>query len=152
MIEHHDVAAARIQLGIEKRSSIGRDAQPWNPPQRLLRHDGELHTYYIAVYDGRIEEDGNDTARPTVHIYDVSSGRKLVSQIHDTIKAGRLQWLNASFGHPGIEFSADGRYLITSGKVTKVWRIRESTPSGTETPRVALNDNSDLPFAFPMEL
>lgn len=59
---------------------------------------------------------------PTVHIHEVSSGRRLASIVHDHIKNGRRQFLHAGCG---ASFTPDGKYLITSGMVTKVWRIVE---------------------------
>jgi hypothetical protein len=59
---------------------------------------------------------------PTVHIHEVSSGRRLASVIHDRIKSGRRQFLEAGCG---ASFTPDGKYLITSGMITKVWRIEE---------------------------
>jgi hypothetical protein len=57
---------------------------------------------------------------PTIHIHEVSSGRRLTSRIHDRIRKGRRQFLEAGCG---AAFTSDGKYLITSGMVTKVWTI-----------------------------
>jgi len=59
---------------------------------------------------------------PTVHIYDVASGTKLTVVVHDRIPKGRRQFLEAGCG---VAFTSDGKYLITSGMLTKVWRIGE---------------------------
>jgi WD40 repeat protein len=107
------------------------------------------HASYVAVYDGK---DGSDVTRlpqngtegialspdgkfiavvrgeagtkgevvPTVHIHELPSGRRLTSVVHDRIKSGRHQRLEAGCS---VAFTSDGKYLITSGMATRVWRI-----------------------------
>ncbi len=109
----------------------------------------QQYEYYVVVYNGRT---GGEVARlpisgtdglalspdgkliavialeagrkgellPTVHIHEVSSGRRLASIVHDYIKSGRRQFLEAGCG---VVFTADGKYMVTSGMVTKVWEI-----------------------------
>jgi hypothetical protein len=104
---------------------------------------------YIAVYDGK---DGSDVARlqengtegmalspdgrliaivrggrdakgemvSTVRVHELPSGRALASVVHDHIKNGRHRWLEAGCS---IAFTSDGKYLITSGMATRVWRV-----------------------------
>ena len=59
---------------------------------------------------------------PTVHIYDVPSGNRLGSVVHDRIPRGRRQAVLAGCG---ASFTADGKYLVTSGMATKVWTLRD---------------------------
>lgn len=57
---------------------------------------------------------------PTIQIYDIASGIKLASLTHDSIKSDRREFLHASCQ---LAFTSDGKYLITSGMITKVWRL-----------------------------
>jgi hypothetical protein len=57
---------------------------------------------------------------PTVHIYDVPSGKRLGSVVHDQIPRGRRQAVLAGCG---VSFTSDGKYLVTSGMMTKVWNL-----------------------------
>jgi hypothetical protein len=78
--------------------------------------DGKL----LAVV---VRESGeNGEVVPTVHIYDLPSGVSVATVVHDRIPKGRRQFLEAGCG---VAFTSDGKYLITSGMVTKVWRIGE---------------------------
>ena len=109
----------------------------------------EQHSSYIAVYEGKT---GADVARllrsgtegialspdgkfiavvarehgdkgelvPTVYIHDVQSGQKLASVAHGRVKSGRRQFLEAGCT---VAFTSDGKYLVTSGMGTKVWRF-----------------------------
>lgn len=60
---------------------------------------------------------------PAVHLYNVASGARIATVFHDRIPPGRHQWLVA--GCSG-SFTADGRYLVTAGMVTKVWNLGEA--------------------------
>ncbi len=109
----------------------------------------QQHRAYIAVYDGETGKDsGRLSPRwsdgialsadgvliatvvrepgkkgevlPTVYIYDVSSGQKLASVVHDRIRSSRHQLLEAACG---VAFTSDGKHMITSGMATKVWRL-----------------------------
>jgi hypothetical protein len=111
----------------------------------------QQHEYRVVVYNGRtggevahlpisgtdglaLSPDGKRIAvvalepgkkgeiLPTVHLYEVSSGKRLASVVHDRIKSGRRQFLEAGCG---VAFTADGKYLVTSGMITKVWRLGE---------------------------
>ena len=55
-------------------------------------------------------------AQCIVHLYDVQSGRELASVLHDEFKSRR----NSDFT---IDFTPDGRYSITSGINTKIWKL-----------------------------
>jgi hypothetical protein len=79
-----------------------------------LSPDGKL----IAVVD--LEPGKKGEILPTVHIHEVSSGKRLASVVHDQIKSGRRQFLESGCT---VAFTADGRYIVTSGMVTKVWWI-----------------------------
>jgi WD40 repeat protein len=59
---------------------------------------------------------------PTVSIYEISSGRKIVSVAHGPVKQGRHQWLEAGIT---VAFTPDGRYLITSGMATRLWTLED---------------------------
>lgn len=81
-----------------------------------LSPDGKL----IAVV---AEEPGKKgEILPTVRIHSVSSGNTVASVVHDHIPNGRRQFLLSGCS---VVFTSDGKYLITSGMVTKVWRIGE---------------------------
>ena len=106
-------------------------------------------TLYAVVYDGKtgtelarldiagsnsiaISPDGRLLARMTTepgvkgeviltaHIHELPSGTKVESFVHDHVEDGRRQFLQAS---AGASFTADGKYVITSGMVTKIWRL-----------------------------
>lgn len=67
-----------------------------------------------------------------VEIYDVASGHKLSTVLHDSVPPGRYQRLVATFG--AIEFTSDGKYLVTSGNnLVKVWQF--DGDSGREADR-----------------
>ena len=105
--------------------------------------------YYVGVYGGK---DGEELARlpitgtdglaissngklvataevvygkrgavPTVTVYDISSGVKVARAEHEPVTSN--PFMNASFGIHGIEFTADGKYLITSTHDTRVWSL-----------------------------
>jgi len=107
------------------------------------------HKYYIGIYDGQTGEElarlplsGTDgialspdgklvavvelalgrggAVSPTVHIHGVLSGQRLASVVHDQIKSGRRQLLEAGCT---VAFTADDKYLVTSGRATKVWKL-----------------------------
>jgi hypothetical protein len=113
-----------------------------------------LQPLYIAVYDGRsgaplarfpadvhfdqalaLSPDGKLLAvgqrAPSgdgqnvdllVDIYDIASGDRVARELHCRVPPGRYQNLSGSFGP--VAFTADGRYLVTSGyDRTKIWEI-----------------------------
>lgn len=109
----------------------------------------EQHLSYIAIYDGAtgdeiahlprsgadgialspdgdmiavvVREPGNKgEVVPTAHIYEVASGQEIGSLVHDRVRAGRHQLLEAACG---VFFTSDGSYVITTGKSTKVWKL-----------------------------
>ena len=114
--------------------------------------DGKFEHYerlYTSIFDGRtgaetvrltaygkygiaISPDGKSIAvvadepgdkgavLPTAHIHDVPSGNRLASVIHDRIPKGRRQALLAGCT---VAFTSDGKYMITSGMTTKVWKL-----------------------------
>jgi len=114
--------------------------------------DGLFERYtqlYVCVYDGKtgaevarlpltsrvsLSADGRlltDAAREpgkkgevlaTVHVYEALSGGMVASVVHDRIPKGRHQW---GLSGCGARFTPDGKYMITSGMTTKVWRIEE---------------------------
>jgi WD40 repeat protein len=60
-------------------------------------------------------------AVPTVSIYEVATGVKLARVEHEPVTSN--PFMNASFGIHGIEFTPDGKYLVTSTHDTKVWAL-----------------------------
>jgi hypothetical protein len=60
--------------------------------------------------------------QPTVLLFDVSSGKRIATIIHDQFREGGAEFLHAGVR---VRFSPDGRYLITSGLNTKVWDLSE---------------------------
>jgi WD40 repeat protein len=65
--------------------------------------------------------------QPTVVISDIISGRELATLIQDQFWGGGGEFLYAGFAVHGIQFTSDGKYLITSGLNTKVWDIKKFT-------------------------
>jgi hypothetical protein len=59
---------------------------------------------------------------PTVQVYSLSSGELLASVVHDHIRSGRHQFLNAGCVPA---FTSNGKYLVTSAMTTKVWKLGE---------------------------
>ncbi len=60
---------------------------------------------------------------PTAHIYEVSSGQRVASLVHDRIERGRHQFVKAG---ASVDFAANGKVIVTSGRITKMWRVLES--------------------------
>ncbi len=56
----------------------------------------------------------------TASVYDSVSGDMLTSVFHDRIPSGRRQFLLSGCT---AEFTSDGKYLVTSGMRTKVWKV-----------------------------
>jgi len=79
--------------------------------------DGKLVATVELVY-------GKGYASPTVHIHEVSTGNEVAKLTHDVIKSRRHQWLESEAGCR-VRFTSDGKYLITSGMTTKVWKLGE---------------------------
>lgn len=110
------VSVYRIKDGVE----IGR--LPLKGEEGLtqggiaLSPDGELIAL-VARENGKGGE-----ILPTVYLQEVASGRKLASVVHDHIMSGRRQFLDAGCT---VSFTSDGRYIVSSGVLTKVWRLSE---------------------------
>ena len=79
-----------------------------------LSPDGKL----VAVVERSIGKD--HVAIPKINIYEVASGQQLASVTHDQISSGRRQFLESGCT---VSFTSDGKYLITSGMLTKVWSL-----------------------------
>jgi hypothetical protein len=57
-----------------------------------------------------------------VETYEVSSGRRIASYLHDTIPPGKYQHLVGTLDT--LQFTSDGSYLITSGNnCVKAWHV-----------------------------
>jgi WD40 repeat protein len=81
-----------------------------------LSPEGKL----IAFVDHPQIHEGKSTYDiPTVQLYEINSGKRLASIIHDRIKVN-----NAILSTRGckVYFTSDGMYLITSGNSTKIWK------------------------------
>ncbi len=77
--------------------------------------------------DGKLVALGSKISGPrnidlAVGIYEVASGRKVATVLHDSVAPGRYQRLVANFDV--IQFTPDGRYLVTSGNNhVKIWEL-----------------------------
>jgi len=79
--------------------------------------DGDL----LAV--GRRLPKGRDI-QLAVQVYRVSTGRMLATVLHDQVPPGRFQDLVASFDQKGVQFTPDGRRLVTSGNnQVRIWDV-----------------------------
>jgi WD40 repeat protein len=67
--------------------------------------------------------DQTDEAELAVSIWDRLTGVRLARIVHDHLRADRGDWVNSHFGIQGIQFTSDGKYLITSGTRTRVWDL-----------------------------
>jgi WD40 repeat protein len=85
-----------------------------------LSPDGSL----LAVVDNVSNKTRKEWV-PTVHIHDVSSGKRLASVIHDRYESKKVRRVYAGCT---VYFTSDGKYLITSGINTKVWKLDASSP------------------------
>jgi len=109
--------------------------------------------FYVTVYDGRdgtpvtrievngdqglaISPDGESLAVAKrfqrgrdidliVEIYEIASGQLLARGAHDRVPPGRYRNLNGVLDHEnGLQFTSDGRYLVTSGNNrVKIWGV-----------------------------
>jgi len=78
---------------------------------------------FIAVGQREVLDSATDNIQPTVHVFEIATGRKLATMIHDNLRLGRGEYSYAAFGPDGIRFTADGRYLLTSTIHTKIWSL-----------------------------
>jgi WD40 repeat protein len=69
--------------------------------------------------------------QPTIAVFEISSGRKLATLVQDQFWDGGKEFLYAGFTTHGIQFTPDGKYLITSGLNTKIWKFIWDRPLGT---------------------
>jgi WD40 repeat protein len=58
--------------------------------------------------------------QPTVVLFEIASGKKLGTIVHDQFYEGGGEFLHAGVN---AAFTPNGRYLITSGLNTKIWQI-----------------------------
>jgi hypothetical protein len=70
----------------------------------------------------------NSTARANetqlaVSIFDIASGQQVARIIHDQFRIAKGEWVNSHFGTHGIQFTSDGKFLITSSVHTKIWEL-----------------------------
>jgi hypothetical protein len=87
-----------------------------NPGDGLaLSPDGKL----LAVAD--LVEVGNDL-EPTVHLYEVPSGREIGTAVHDRVS--RTRRLGATLHGSALGFTDDGKYLVTGNSYkVKIWQM-----------------------------
>jgi WD40 repeat protein len=81
----------------------------------VLSPDGKL----LAL--GETVQNKAGQSEPTVHVYEVPSGREVARFVHD-----RVPWKNRVNAYlvNGLEFTPDGRYLITSANnKVKIWQV-----------------------------
>jgi len=106
------------------------DAQTGSPIARLhlngtdcmaLSPDGKL----IAVENRRTPTPR--VSQPVIEIYDIDSGLQIAEVIHDSHLATARDF---GFDQVRADFSADGKYLITSTTHTKVWALEPSATPG----------------------
>jgi WD40 repeat protein len=92
----------------------------------VISPDGKL----IAVENRRMPKPG--VSQPVIEIYDVDSGMQVAEVIHNTHRSTARD-----FGIDAVraEFSADGKYLITSTYDTKVWALEPPLTLGPAEPR-----------------
>lgn len=100
----------------------------------LRGSDGSLHAKVevngeagIALSpDGRVlavsvrppHDDRKNTVVPEVRLFDVATGASFATLTHAPVPEE-----NAPISQPLLQFTPDGRYLVTSGYETRVWRM-----------------------------
>lgn len=57
-----------------------------------------------------------------VRLFEVPSGREMARWFHDRMRK-RRGIIDTDFITDGIQFTADGRYLVSSGRKTRIWQI-----------------------------
>jgi len=105
--------------------------------------------YYLAMYNGKtgqelrrlavsgtdgvaVSPDGaliaaahvvttKEGSVPTVFLINTSTGRKVAAVTHDLVRVN--PFMNAGFGIHGVDFTSDGRYLITATHDTRIWDL-----------------------------
>ncbi|MEQ1948039.1 MAG: hypothetical protein ABL995_12670 [Bryobacteraceae bacterium] len=75
---------------------------------------------YVAV--GVTVKDKTDLV-PTVRLHEISSGRSVDTLVHDRVPQGKDAASKAAFGPRGVQFTADGKYLLTSTMHTRAWQL-----------------------------
>lgn len=60
-------------------------------------------------------------------IFDCPSGKRLARFLHDRVRTDGANWVKSHFGVHGIQFTSDGKYLITSGTRTRIWEINATS-------------------------
>jgi len=115
---------------------------PATRPPRIEVYDGKNGTPIATIPadagdtiaispDGKLLAAGHEVAmqgrrsgtQPTVLLFEIATGKKLATLIHDQFRDGGAESLYARFGVNGVIFTPDNKYLITSGLNTKVWEI-----------------------------
>lgn len=124
------VAAAILGFdtkGAQPRGHIGVYAGKDGSPVTQIPVDGRES---LAISpDGKLVAVGKQVPKAqdismVMEIYNISSGRRITSCVHDKVPPGRHQALAASFGSEVSQFTPDGKCLVTSGNNrVKIWEI-----------------------------
>jgi len=125
------VAAAVIDTAFieqQRKFYVGiYDAGDGSPLARLevngtegidISPDGRL----LAVGE-RIQSSETPETELAVSLYDISIGQPVARVVHDRFRIRPHEGINSHFGLRGIQFTPDGRYLLTSSIRTKVWEF-----------------------------
>ncbi|MEQ1884940.1 MAG: hypothetical protein ABL967_07750 [Bryobacteraceae bacterium] len=75
---------------------------------------------YLAI--GVAAKDKSDLV-PTVRVHEISSGRSVEVLTHDRVPVGKDASSRAAFGPRGIQFTVDGKFLLTSTMHTRAWQL-----------------------------
>jgi hypothetical protein len=86
------------------------DALAISPDGKLLAVGQRLH----------LDSDPSGS-QPTVHVFDIATRKKVATLIQDQLRQGGRELLISRFSC--IQFTPDGKYLVTSTINTKVWEI-----------------------------
>ena len=132
---HYDISADGNTVALAPAGAISEDAprrvyteildgETGKPAGRwpLYHHDGiALSADGKLLAIGEVADRGVGHVEPTVHVYSVPSCGEVATLVHDTTP--RSQRLNASLSG-GIEFTPDGRFLVTSANNhVKIWQL-----------------------------
>jgi WD40 repeat protein len=81
--------------------------------------DGKLLAVAVPAED--LLKSGQNA--PTVQLYEVATGRQVASLVHDQVPDAHTTIFDGRFTTDGIQFTSDGKHLVTSTIHTRVWAI-----------------------------